>query len=179
MYISKLSNIILLFKKWYTTQFFWFGRHTPRREVRAPLCLVTNPTIAMHIPSLFKEEEVEMKRLEMLLYGVLLSGSRKSWKTFKFELKCRDGGYINYSQTGSARRRKGKSKKPNASLPDLTPAGTAGTAGTGVTEPPPLTLPTSGDPPQPPPNFPPTHRAPHRAYISIRDPYPVHWGPNL
>merc|ERR1712082_89512 len=78
----------------------------------------------MPIPSLFKEEEVEMKRLEMLLYGVLLSGSRKPWKTFKFELKCRDGGYINYSQTGSVRRSKGKSKKPNASLPDLTPAGT-------------------------------------------------------
>ena len=87
-----------------------------------------------------------MKRVEMLLYGVLLDGSRKSWKTFAFEMKFRDGGYIKYSQTGSVRRGKGKPKKPNTSLqPDLTPAGT------GVTEPSPLLppgpLPTSGLPP--------------------------------
>ena len=79
---------------------------------------------------------MESKRVDTLLHGVLLDGSRKSWKTFSFEMYFRNGGYIKYSQTGSVKRGKGKPKKPNTSIqPDLTHE-------TGVTEPsPPLPLP--------------------------------------
>ena len=115
-----------------------------------PLCLVTIPTLAMP-QNLFDEEKTESKRIDTLIHGVLLDGSRKSWKTFSFEMYFRNGGYIKYSQTGSVKQRgKGKPKKPNSSLqpslqPDLTHE-------TGVTEP---------SPPLPPGPLPGPHPTPH------------------
>jgi len=90
----------------------------------------------MPTQNLFDEEKTEAKRIDTLIYGVLLDGSRKSWKTFAFEMQFRNGGYIKYSQTGSVKQRgKGKPKsKTNSSLqPSLQPDPND----TGVTEPPP------------------------------------------